>query len=180
MVYGRVYVIRSPQTTDIYIGSTEKKLYERLSKHQTDYKRYLLDKMNYVSSFELLKYEDAYIELIYEGEFENTSALERKEGEYQRSMECVNKHIAGRTHKEWREENKEYKAEFLKKWRDENKEYIAEHNKQNYEKNKEQIAEKNKQKYTCDCGSILCVGSTFLHIKTKKHLEYIKNLSLEK
>ena len=68
---GKIYSIRSHQTDLIYIGSTiETRLSARLSKHRSDYKRYIMSgKFNYyVSSFEILKYNDAYIELIEEVE----------------------------------------------------------------------------------------------------------------
>ena len=107
MVYGRVYSIRSHQTTDIYIGSTTQILCKRMSDHRSNYKKYLNGTFDYVSSFEILQYKDCYIELLFEGEFESKNALDRKEGEYQREMNCVNKNIAGRTPKERYEENKE-------------------------------------------------------------------------
>ena len=65
MVYGRVYSIRSHQTIDIYIGSTTQTLSQRL----TDHKRYYTNgHTNYITSLEILKYEDAYIELLFEGD----------------------------------------------------------------------------------------------------------------
>jgi len=112
MVYGRVYAIRSHQTTDIYIGSTEQILCKRMSDHRKDYKRYLNYGIYDITSIEILKHEDAYIELIYEGEFESKYALKRKEGEYQRSMDCVNRCVAGQTQQESKQkyrENKNFK-----------------------------------------------------------------------
>lgn len=210
MVYGRVYAIRSHQTTDIYIGSTKQILCKRMSDHRRDYKRYLNKTFGYITSYELLKHEDAYIELIYEGEFESQNALERKEGEYQREMDCVNKLIAGRTQKEryndnkesiaeksnqyykenkpqilernkkWHEKNKESIAEKSKKWEENNKEHRAKNRKERYEENKDEINKKAKEKFTCGCGSVCRIGDKSTHEKSKKHLEYIKKLSLEK
>ena len=61
----KIYAIRSHQTNDVYIGSTVERLSARMSKHRYDYKKFSAGEgMNYVSSYEILKYPDAYIELI--------------------------------------------------------------------------------------------------------------------
>ena len=61
MVYGRVYTIRSHQTDDIYIGSTTQTLSQRMTDHRKNYKQYLDKKRNYITSYEIVQYEDAYI-----------------------------------------------------------------------------------------------------------------------
>ena len=63
---GKIYTIRSFQTDKYYIGSTNHKtLSQRLSKHKSNYKDWLKDKDScYVTSFEILKYDDYYIELL--------------------------------------------------------------------------------------------------------------------
>jgi len=140
---GRVYAIRSHQTTDFYIGSTISKLNVRMSGHNKDYKI----KKNYITSFEILKYEDAYIELIEEGEFETIELLRLREGHFIREMNCVNKNIAGRTHEKYRFENKEIIAEKNKQYRFKNKEIIAEKDRQYSLKNKDLISKKGEQYY---------------------------------
>ena len=147
MVYGRVYSIRSHQTTDIYIGSTKQILCKRMSDHWRDYRRYLNKNIKYLTSFELLKFTDAYIELIYEGEFESQNALERKEGEYQREMDCVNKVISGRTQKEYYEENKPHILEQTKEYREIHKEEIKEKRNQYYQEHKDEILEQKHEYY---------------------------------
>jgi hypothetical protein len=164
MVYGRVYAIRSHQTTDIYIGSTEQILCKRMSDHRKVYNSFLNDKQGYITSYEVLKYEDAYIELIFEGEFESKDALRKKEGEYQRSMDCVNIRIDGRTQKEWQKQHyQKHKEEIKKK------------SIQHYEENKDTILKRYSKKFTCECGGCFTHGNKSTHEKTKKHLEYIKN-----
>jgi hypothetical protein len=148
MVYGRVYSIRSHQTPDIYIGSTIQTLSRRMAYHRADYKAYLNEKQHYISSYEILQYNDAYIELLFEGEFESKNALQKKEGEYQREMDCVNKQIAGRTQQEYYEDNKEHIVEYQKQYYEENKPQIEEQHKKYYEEHKPQIAEYHKQYQT--------------------------------
>ena len=87
---------------------------------------------------------------------ENKEQLCRREGEVIREIGNLNYEIAGRTRKEWKEENPEkvkitqkkfyenHKEEILevnKKWMEDNKEYRKEYKKAYREENKEKIAE---------------------------------------
>jgi hypothetical protein len=189
MVYGRVYSLRSHQTSDIYIGSTTESLSRRIAQHRSDYKRFSTEKKgNYVSSYEIIKYEDAYIELIFEGEFESKNALHRKEGECIREMNCVNKRIEGRTKQEYAKDNKEYISQYKKQWREEHIEerteylqkYRAEHKveeKQYREEHKDELAkkrkERNKIKYECSCGSICSISGKAEHERSQKHQTFL-------
>jgi hypothetical protein len=190
MVYGRVYSIRSHQTTDIYIGSTTQILCKRMVDHRYGYKYYLNKKSKYVSSYEILKHEDAYIELIYEGEFESKNALTKKEGEYIRDMDCVNKRIEGRTQKEWHEEHKEQATEYQTQYYKEHKPHLIQQSKNYNEEHKEQRIEYNKQyyedhkenakiKYTCKCGLVCRVNTKSKHERSKKHKRLMLSLSTE-
>ena len=108
----------------IYIGSTCQALSQRMAGHMSDYNKYLNDntKSN-ISSFEIIKLNDAYISLIEECNFNNRQQLEKREGEIikEHINICVNKLIAGRTRNEWRDDNKQE----LIKYRHDNKEHIA-------------------------------------------------------
>ena len=143
---GSIYVIRSHQTTDIYIGSTIQLLCQRMASHKRDYKKWIQGEYHNVSSFDILKYDDAYIELIEEGIFESKQLLHAKEGHYIRTMDCVNKNIPCRTQIEWREDNKEKLAIIHKKWRNDNKEKRQEQRKQYYLNNKEEINKIKKER----------------------------------
>jgi len=103
----KIYVIRSHQTDKIYIGSTTSSLAKRFFNHKKDYDCYLSGAKYYLSSFEILQYEDAYIELLEEYPCENRMVLHKREGELIRENNCVNKCIAGRTKKEYQDENKD-------------------------------------------------------------------------
>ena len=72
---GKIYAIKSYQCDDIYIGSTVNKLSDRLSYHKTHYKSFLNDAHNYMTSFEILQFDDAFIELIEEYPCENRNQL---------------------------------------------------------------------------------------------------------
>src|SRR2546430_243205 len=77
---GKIYAIRSYQTDSVYYGSTTQTLTERLSLHKSDYKRYLNGNFHFITSFEILKYDDCYIELVEEYPCESKNELEKREG----------------------------------------------------------------------------------------------------
>ena len=138
---GKIYCIRSHQTDDIYIGSTIQPLARRMGNHRKEYKHWLNNNWTYITSFDLLKYEDCYIELLEDYPCQTRNQLDRCEGEYIRRMKCVNKRVAGRTTKEYREDNKEKIKEYAKNYREDNKEKIKEY----FQNNKEKLLEYRKK-----------------------------------
>lgn len=196
----KIYIIRSNKTDNVYVGSTIQPLKERFYNHKSDYNSFIKGSLQRpVSSFEIMKYEDAFIELLEEYSCENKEQLYKKEGEWiQKTQNCINKRIAGQTKKEYREkpENIEKRKEYLKLFRQENKEkiskYFAEHNKKpeikerrkQYLKiyrakpeNKQKEKEHSYEVIECPCGSSVTRGALFNHKKTQKHISFIQNLS---
>jgi hypothetical protein len=133
---GYIYTIRSYQTKDIYIGSTRDKLCNRMAKHRFSYKQFINGNYDYTTSFDIIQFEDAYIEILEELEYNSKEELKQKEGNYIRNMECINKHIAGRTKQNWYEDNKERILEERKKYYEDHKENIKEKQKKYRNKNK--------------------------------------------
>ncbi len=133
---GKIYTIRSLSREDlIYVGSTTQSLSERFRGH----------KCGKSTSRKVIDLGDAYIELVEEYPCDNRMQLNRREGEIMRSMDCVNRCVAGRTEKEYRIDNKEKIAESEKEYRQNNKEKIAEYTKEYRQNNKEKVAEQLKQ-----------------------------------
>ena len=162
---GKIYSIKSKKTEDIYIGSTILTLKERFNHHKYSYKYYQNGKGCYKSSYEIVKYDDAYIELLEDYPCESKKELCKKEGEYIRNNKCINRNIAGRTQKEldkeyyekhkerikkrkkeYYEKHKEKRNEYDKEYRTKNKEKIKKQKKEWYEKNKERINKKRREK----------------------------------
>ena len=145
---GKIYTIRSYQTEEFYIGSTIQSLPVRFGGHKRNYKFWLNTQKNYISSFEILKYDDHYIELLELYSCSCKEELHRREGELIRLHNCVNKVIPGRTHKEYYQEYREENKEKLKEYREENKEKIKKYKEKNKEKKKEynkKYHQKNKE-----------------------------------
>ena len=177
---GKIYKVWSPEGDDIYIGSTVQPLYKRFHTH----------KVNTSCRSKILfeKYDDVRIELIECVPCDNKEQLNKKEGEYIRKLDCVNKVIAGRTYKEYREDNKEkikenhkeyYEnnkdkiKENSKEYRENNKEHYKEYWKEYRENNKEKIKEYRKNKITCECGRTITLLHKARHEKTKVHQDAI-------
>jgi hypothetical protein len=157
---GRIYKLVSTETDKVYVGSTTRRLQKRMTDHKYNYARYILGKYCYVTSFEIMKhFPNISIELIYEGVFETKADMYRLEGEYiQVTENCINKHIAGRSKEEYRQDKKD----------------IIRQKKQDYrEKNKEKLCEK----FTCeDCGGSYSHEHKAHHIRTQKHLQAVEEI----
>jgi hypothetical protein len=101
----KIYRIISPSKNLVYYGSTTQTLSQRLTDHL---KKKKYNKGGQYTSYLVLDCEDYKIELVEEYPCNNKEQLFKKEGEYIKANECVNKYIAGRTDKEWRDDNREY------------------------------------------------------------------------
>ena len=130
----KIYKLWSPSNNLVYYGSTVQSLSQRLTEHLCNY-----NKNKGLSSKIVLECEDYKIELVEDFPCNNRQQLLKKEGEYIKNNECVNKNIAGRTQKEWNET--EHRIQYLKKYYEKNKEHINQY----YEKNKEDKKEYGKQ-----------------------------------
>ena len=178
---GKLYTIRSHQTDKVYVGSTTQVLSVRMGGHRANFKLYNNGGgTNYVSSFELLTYDDAYIELIELYPCNSKTELDRGEGVYIRQMDCVNKNIAGRTMAEYYQDNKEQIKQYyqdnreeIKQYYQDNREQIVERKKQYYQDNREQIAERNKKKFSCECGGKYTYINKATHLRSKNHQKYL-------
>lgn len=140
----KLYVIRSYKSNSVYYGSTVQKLSQRMGEHRKNYKDYVNGtSKKYVSSYEILKYGDAYIELVKEVPCENVEQLKKLEGELILNNECVNKNIAGRQRNKWFADNKERIKQKMDT--EEYKKHKKEYQKQYKEKNKEKLNEYRKK-----------------------------------
>ena len=84
-----IYKITSKQSKYIYIGSTCKKPHQRLKQHKKDYRRYLKNNYCYVRSFDLIKYDDVKISIIYTFNNINNRLLRKIEDSYIRNYKNI-------------------------------------------------------------------------------------------
>ena len=156
---GRIYKITSINTDKIYIGSTTKKLTERLRKHEYNYKAFKNGKYNSVKSFKILEKENYEIELLQEIEFETKNELLVREGYYIRQNRdiCVNNNIPCRT---------------IKQYRKDNADKIREVNRQYRKDNMVKIKEQHSEKIECLCGKTYTRHNKVRHNKSKIHIAF--------
>ena len=125
-----------------------------------------------MTACEILKYSDAYIELVIEVENCTKDELRKIEGQYIREMKCINKRIEGRTQDESRKqyytENKDKINEQKKEHYTENKDEILKKANEYYTENKDKILEQMSTKYLCECGKELSHGHKSRHDKVCK------------
>lgn len=95
--YGKIYKLISPQTNNIYVGSTINSLSRRLSNHIYHYK----ENLYYMTSYELLKYHDVKIVLIETYPTTSKYMLNLRERYWIEKLKSVNKIIPTRTKREY-------------------------------------------------------------------------------
>ena len=108
----KIYAIMSPDTQDIYIGSTCWPLNKRLAGHKNDYKR-----GRNCTSKKIIELGTAYIKLIKEYPCNTKEELLMHEGEIIKNTEnCINQIIAGRKKEWWNDpvRKQEYYNEYLR------------------------------------------------------------------
>ena len=169
---GKIYKIYSEQYNKVYIGSTTRLLLQRFMQHKRDYRKYNKGNTNFITSFHILQYDDANIELIEEVQFDDKKDLIRRERFHIENSDCVNRKVEGRTRKEYDHDNKERISEQRKQYYEQNKEKRLEQAKEYREQNKEKIYEQ----ITCACGSVVRKDVIRRHKRTKKHQNYLKTI----
>ena len=190
---GRIYKITSSNTDKIYIGSTTKKLTERLRKHKNDYNCFKNGKKHFIKSYDILEKKDYEIQLLEKIEYETKKELLEREGYYILKYRdiCVNICIPGRTKEQYRKDNankmKQYRidnADKLKQYRIDNADKMKQYYKDNADKIKEvskqyikdnadKIRENKSEKLDCACGGRFTRSNKARHEKAIIHIKYV-------
>ena len=152
LVTGKIYIIKSMQTNNIYIGSTIRNLKTRLIEHKSKYKT--SNNKEHYSSFEILKYDDCYIELIKEVSCTLKQLLILEGIEIEKNENCVNKKIEG--HVKRYEDKNDYEKYYRQT-----------------EQRKAYIKQININNYKCDCGGTYKISGKHRHDHTIRHKKYI-------
>lgn len=124
---GKIYMIMTENSNDIYIGSTTQTIKRRLEEHESRFRQGI----QYCSSQEILKQGNYKIVLIKNFACNSLLELETEETKFQKDLVCVNKVRARITDEE--------KKQYIKQYRIDNKETIKQQRKQYRIDNKESI-----------------------------------------
>lgn len=168
---GKIYKVSDVAYTECYIGSTCESLNQRMARHRQEYNRFLQGKRRNITIFKLFEtygVENCKIELIENFACNSIEELIKREGEYIKNTECVNRTIPGRTSKEWKPEN----PEKIRQYYNDNRDEILERSLQRYYNNRDDILEKRQEKVECP----FCKCQVFKHYlpirnKSKAHLK---------
>lgn len=164
---GKIYLVKCKNDdTLIYVGITHMSLEKRFCNHKTDKKCSLY---KYVND----DWDNWFIELYENYPCKNKHILELRETEVQRQIANINKNLARRTKKQYRQDTVEVRLEKQKQHYKKNRDEILEYQKEYYQENRDKCLEQQKQKITCDnCGLIISKWSLSKHKKSKKCLNY--------
>ena len=174
---GKIYTIRNRNEISlIYVGSTVQSLAKRFGGHKIDS---ISDKCKNILLYKEVNndWSNWYIELYELFPCNSKEELHKREGEIIRLIGNLNTNIAGRTIKEYKEDNKDKILEQKKEYREDNKEKLKkyyEDNKEKFKKYREDNKDKIKEKFNCECGGCYTFSNKTIHFKTKKHQEYLK------
>ena len=186
---GQIYKISSQSHPElVYYGSSCQRLSQRLHQHKISYQLFLNKKFRYTTSFEIVKLDDCYISPVESYPCSNKTELHSRERWYIQNNNCVNKVVPTRTHKEYRENNREALAEKTKEYYENNRETIAEKKKEYYENNRDTVLEKQKkynennkdkltQQISCECGGRYQFQKKARHEQSKRHQNFLIDAS---
>ena len=176
---GKIYTIRCYDDTSlIYVGSTTQQLSQRWTDHKKNCDRIKCKDILLYKTINEKKVQNFYLELYEDFPCERKEQLEKREGEITRLLATLNTRVAGRTIKEYYEENKDFcrqrSIESSNKRRPEKNERQKEYYKENLEMIKQKQHDRGSQIVKCECGSTFTRFNIYCHRKTKKHMEYVQ------
>ena len=177
---GKIYKITDIGYNKCYIGSTCESLSQRMARHRSQYKYYLTNKKHPNRSFYLFDeygIDNCKIELVEKYHCESKEELRQRAGFYIENTNCVNRCVAGRTPKEYKDLynplNQDKIKEGYKQWYENNKEHWKGKVKEYREANKEKLKEKTKETVECVCGAVVTKYKLKRHQETKKHIDFM-------
>ena len=117
---GKIYKIVDVGYNEQYFGSTTVELSTRMARHRARYREYNKTQKSFYTSFILFdKYgiENCKIELVEIYPCDSKDELTRKEGQWIKNEDCVNKCVAGRTKREHHVDNLDHIKSKKKEYR---------------------------------------------------------------
>ena len=172
---GKIYKIEpivEHEEEEIYVGSTTKQyLSQRMDNHRRCFKSWKSGKTNKLTVFDLFdKYgiDNCKIYLLESVNANSKDELLAKEGHYIKTLKCVNRCIAGRTIKEYNNDNLDKIKHYRENNRDKMKNYLVQYRENN----------KNKIQAICICNICNCnytKQNKKQHQKTQKHQDNLNN-----
>jgi group I intron endonuclease len=135
---GKIYKIWSLETDEIYVGSTCQPLHKRMHQHRSDSNQDKIYKL--YQEMRRIGNQSFSIELIEDCPCNSKDELIKREGFWIRNLTAtLNMKIAGRTKKEYNEENKEHISKYNKEYRKQNEDKVKEREKEYRKQNPDKV-----------------------------------------
>jgi hypothetical protein len=144
---GKIYKLWSDQSDCFYIGSTTESLAKRLGQHKANIKKPIS------KTFELMKDQtNVRIELIEAFPCNNREELNAREGHYIRlhREQVLNMVIAGRTDKQYREDNRDKLSKQRALWCETNRDTLKAKKSAYYKANRDKISVQQAEYYSAN------------------------------
>ena len=141
---GQIYIIRSPSTDEVYVGSTIQLLSKCFSVEVCKY-----NSGKFCASGEIIKFGDAYIELLEDYPCDSKNKLNKRENFYIRSIDgCINKR-SEKIELTDQEKNDRFNAfsTYNKNYKNINREKISQKAKEYYILNSDKLCKANSAYY---------------------------------
>ena len=190
---GKIYKIVDNTSDMVYVGSTcEPTLARRLAGHVGNYKQYLKgdNKHHFITSFQVLENGNYDIQLIENYPCACRDELHSREAHFIRLLDCVNKVVPHRTHKQYIEDNKDKVKASRKKYMDNNRDKINASKRKYMEdpqrrEQKREICksyyakhdEKYREQHLCECGANYTHNHKSRHDSSQRHKSYIQRIA---
>jgi len=123
MFVGRVYKIWAPGCERVYVGSTKQTLANRFRMHKASMTCWQKHRKKYMSSFDILAYNDAEIDLITEEEFNDIQDMRECEKYWISKLDTVNQKRPMCTEEEHRQRKRDNMRKHYDRYRARQKEY---------------------------------------------------------
>jgi len=141
-----------------------------MAQHRDDYKRKDIATKK-VKSFDLLQYDDAYIELVEKFPCDTKEQLLAREGHHIRTTgNCINRCIAGQTRQQTQKQYRITHQEQIKEYNQKHKEELTSYFRKYRVANKKELNAKRNKQVECVCGSLIRHCDKSRHEKTKNHI----------
>ena len=142
---GKIYKIVDIGYNECYVGSTIEALSKRMCQHRCYFNGNRPRPCNIIILFEKYGLENCKIELIENYPCNSKEELTAREGYHIKQNNCVNKIVAGRSKKQWYQNNADHASNKAKEYREQNKEHIKEIHRKYRVNHKEQINENHRK-----------------------------------
>ena len=190
---GFIYKICNSVDDEVYVGSTKQTMHKRFHCHLSNTNREGLKNLTLYRKMESIGKDKFKVELLETVQFDDKYELYAREQFYMDELNPTlnmrpsphpdskhnyymkNKDGILQQCKEYYQENKERILDRVHQYGQNNRDIISKRNKLYKQEHKDEIAERRSKTFVCECGLESSYDHKSQHLRTKRHLEYMKS-----